>query len=74
MIPHAVGVAVVTLVQLTELERHAVRAEVETVLAVWVRKGLIPSYRIGRCFARVAWEDVLDAVRRQAPSVSQRGG
>lgn len=61
--------------EILTLDQAAARLGIHVqTLRAWVRGGLVPSYRIGRRFARVDWDTVLDALRRQAPSASRQGG
>lgn len=56
--------------ELLTLKEAAERLGVHvSTLRAWVRTGQIPAYRVGGRFARVAWGELLDAIRGSA-----RGG
>ena len=49
--------------ELITLEEAAERLGIHiSTVRSWVRQGLLPSYRLGQRFARVSWEEVVDAL------------
>lgn len=60
--------------QLLTLDEAAQRLGIHVAtLRAWVREGRVPAYRLGKRFARVRWDELVESLATQAPSKRLEG-